>query len=317
MLAQGHIHRTPRKWYMPQPLVVPARSPSARSPLPLRFGSRAACLAGAFKTTRALPQPPGPSISSLPTPHPAQKTSPPIHACGDWSTTRQRLTCEWRCPSGLYARADGGYTVGREERKDRHLRRATRHGGLAPESLLDGAHTHTHGSFSGGRMNRRHSTAPQREGCARLTSIHSVAYIHRCPNARRIRARPVMAHVPRDDDSRRSQRRPQSTTSLFGSAVLRELVILDVHRSLLHHPAPRPLRPPCSHLAATSPADAPAAVHGRLCPKARRGRGWTWWRGRALSRSRWRARSTRSWAAGGSGDAVYCACFLSAPPSLR
>jgi hypothetical protein len=39
--------------------------------------------------------------------------------------------------------------------------------------------------------------------------------------------------------SRRRQRRPQSTVSLSGSAVLRELMILDLHRSLLHHPARR------------------------------------------------------------------------------
>jgi hypothetical protein len=38
------------------------------------------------------------------------------------------------------------------------------------------------------------------------------------------------------------------------------------------------------------------------------------WRGLALSRSRWRARSTSGWAASGGGDADCCACFPSSPP---
>jgi hypothetical protein len=159
---------------------------------------------------------------------------------------------------------------------------ATRHDaqrrGEVSDPFPDGARTHTRRLLLEGGRTKRRGTAPRREGRARLTSIPA-STSPRYPSALRPRAGPALAHGPRDDAllSRRRQRRPQSTASLSGSAVLRELVNLDLHGSLLHRPAPRrALRLVGPYLAPAFPADAPVAVHGLLSPEARRGSGWTW-----------------------------------------
>jgi hypothetical protein len=256
--------------------VDPAHFLSARPPPALRSGSRAACTACALTTTRA-PLFTTQTEQLLLSGSPSRGTHLRAQAHGTWRTTRQRSTREWPPNrTGLYARDDG-----RRMTTTTTVTRAVR---LKPEPSSTACTSSTAYAcqraalLCGERMKRCYSVALRREGRARLTSIPApTSPCH--PGALQPRARPAVANAPRDDAwlSRRHHRRPQSTASLSGSAVLREPVILDLHGSLLHRPAPRcALRLVGPYLAAAFPADAPAAVHGLLSPEARRGSGWTW-----------------------------------------
>jgi hypothetical protein len=121
----------------------------------------------------------------------------------------------------------------------------TRAARLNPEPFLDGVHR-----FDRVRMPTRRSSsrrayeeALQRRAASRRLGPpydYLSAYIPTpserttSPRTTSPRARPT-----RRWRSRRRQRRPQSTASLSGSAVLRELMILYLRRSLLHNPARR------------------------------------------------------------------------------
>jgi hypothetical protein len=99
------------------------------------------------------------------------------------------------------------------------------------------AHMRTHSSS----WRRAYEDALQHRAAPRRPSppnSYSGAYIPALPERPRLRTQPAKAHVPRDDGFCRSHRRPQSTASVSGSTVLRELVISDPDGPLLHGAAP-------------------------------------------------------------------------------
>jgi hypothetical protein len=109
---------------------------------------------------------------------------------------------------------------------------------VAPEPFLDGARIHTHNSSWRGAHDRapQHRVAPRRLGLPGLLVFRRLRPCAARTRFEPARARPGLAHAPRDDAwfSRRRQRRPESTASLSGSAVLRELVILTPYNHLVH-----------------------------------------------------------------------------------
>jgi hypothetical protein len=91
-----------------------------------------------------------------------------------------------------------------------------------PEPFLDGAHQFDRARTQTHRVSlrRAYEEALQRRAAPRRPGPpyeYPGAYIPRHPSALRPRARPALVNAPRDDAwlSRRSQRRPQRTVSLY------------------------------------------------------------------------------------------------------